>query len=134
MKVLLDTHIILWALAGDEKLPQKAKMIISQRDNEIYYSTASIWEIMIKHMNHPEHMPISGRQMSTYCRKAKYHMLPVLDEHVYALEGLQRMENAPRHKDPLDCIMIAQAKAEKMIFVTHDSLLPDYMEECIVFV
>lgn len=134
MKVLLDTHIILWAIAGDEKLPQKAKMIISQKDNEIYYSTASILEIMIKHMNHPEHMPISGKQMSDYCRKAKYHMLPVLDEHVYALEGLQRMENAPRHKDPFDCIMIAQAKAEKMIFVTHDSLLPDYMEECIVLV
>lgn len=134
MKVLLDTYIILWALTDNEKLPQKAKMIISRKDNEIYYSTASIWEVTIKHMNHPEHMLISGRQMSDYCQKAKYHMLPVLDEHVYALEGLRRKEDAPRHKDPFDCIMIAQTKAEKMIFVTHDSFLPDYMEECVVFV
>ena len=134
MKVLLDTYIILWALTDNEKLPQKAKMIISRKDHEIYYSTASIWEVTIKHMNHPEHMPISGRQMSDYCQKAKYHMLPVLDEHVYALEGLRRKEDAPRHKDPFDCIMIAQTKAEKMIFVTHDSFLPDYMEECVVFV
>ena len=134
MKVLLDTYIILWALTDNEKLPQKAKMIISRKDNEIYYSTASIWEVTLKHMNHPEHMPISGRQMSDYCQKAKYHMLPVLDEHVYALEGLRRKEDAPRHKDPFDCIMIAQTKAEKMIFVTHDSFLPDYMEECVVFV
>ena len=134
MKVLLDTYIILWALTDNEKLPQKANMIIYRKDNEIYYSTASIWEVTIKHMNHPEHMPISGRQMSDYCQKAKYHMLPVLDEHVYALEGLRRKEDAPRHKDPFDCIMIAQTKAEKMIFVTHDSFLPDYMEECVVFV
>lgn len=108
--------------------------IISQRDNEIYYSTASVWEVMIKHLNHPEHMPISGKRMSMCCQKAGYHMLPVSDEHVYALDGLRRMEDAPRHKDPFDCIMIAQAKAEGMIFITHDSLLPYYMEECIVSV
>lgn len=134
MKALLDTHIILWALTEDKKLPQKAKEIISRRDIEIYYSTASIWEVTVKHLNHPEHMPISGRQMSVWCQKAGYYMLPVSDEHVYALDGLQRSEGAPRHKDPFDCMMLAQAKAEKMIFVTHDSLLPYYMEECIVFV
>lgn len=134
MKVLLDTHIILWALTNDERLPQQARIIISQSENEICYSTASIWEVAIKHISHPEHMPISGRQLSSYCRKAGYQMLPVQDGHVYALEGLRRVEGAPKHKDPFDCIMIAQAKVENMIFVTHDSLIPYYMEKCIVSV
>lgn len=61
-------------------------------------------------------------------------MLPVSDEHVYALDGLRRMEDAPRHKDPFDCIMIARSKAEGMIFITHNLLLPYYREECIVSV
>lgn len=134
MKVLLDTHIILWALTNDERLPQKARMIISQGENEICYSTASVWEVMIKHIHHPEHMPISGKQLSQYCQKAGYQMVPVQDEHAYALEGLQRMEGAPGHKDPFDCIMIAQAKVENMMFITHDSLLPYYMEKCIISV
>lgn len=134
MRILLDTHIILWALTGDERLPQKAVSIISKRDNEIYYSTASIWEVTIKYLNHPEHMPVSGKQMSIWCQRAGYHMLPISDKHVYALDSLHRAKDAPRHKDPFDCIMLAQAKTEDMMFVTHDSLLPHYMEEFIVFV
>lgn len=50
------------------------------------------------------------------------------------LEELQPMEGAPKHRDPFDCIMIAQAKVENMMFITHDSLLSYYMEECIIFV
>lgn len=134
MKVLLDTHIILWALTNDERLPQKAKTIISKSENEIWYSTASVWEVTIKYMNHPEHMPISGRQFTMYCNMAGYQMLPVQDQHVHALERLRRMENAPMHKDPFDRILIAQAKVENMIFITHDSLLPWYREECIIAV
>lgn len=134
MKALLDTHIILWALTNDSRLPLKVKEIISQRDNEIWYSTASVWEVTVKHMNHPEHMTISGRELSKYCQMAGYQMLPIQDRHVYMLETLQRVEGAPIHKDPFDRIMIAQAKAEGMKFITHDSLLLDYLEEFIISV
>lgn len=61
-------------------------------------------------------------------------MLPVQECHVHALERLRRMENAPTHKDPFDRILISQAKAENMMFITHDSLLPWYREECIIAV
>lgn len=132
MKVLLDTHIILWALADDEKLSQKARNIILSKENEIYYSTASIWEITIKHMLHPEHMKLSGKQISNYCQEAGYQMLPIKDEHVHTLETLQREERAPKHNDPFDRIMLAQAKEERMLFITHDSLIPYYGEECVV--
>lgn len=132
MKVLLDTHIILWALADDEKLSQKARNIILSKENEIYYSTASIWEITIKHMLHPEHMKLSGKQISNYCQEAGYQMLPIKDEHAHTLETLQREERAPKHNDPFDRIMLAQAKEGRMLFITHDSLIPYYGEECVV--
>lgn len=134
MKVLLDTHIILWAITDDERLPQKARMIISREENEIWYSTASIWEVTIKYMTHPGYIPISGKQLSQYCNRAGYQMLSVQDKHVHALESLRRVENAPIHKDPFDRIMLSQAKAENMMFMTHDSLMPWYSEECIISV
>jgi len=134
MKLLLDTHIILWAITDDKKLSEKARTLILSKESEIYYSTASIWEVMIKHMFHPEHMPISGKQLSNYCQKASYKMLPILDNHVYALESLQRTQDAPKHKDPFDCILLAQAKVENMLFITHDSLLPYYNEKYIILV
>ena len=50
MKVLIDTHIAIWAVLNNPKLPKLAKDIILNRENEIFYSTASVWEITIKHM------------------------------------------------------------------------------------
>lgn len=134
MKVLLDTHILLWALTDDKKLPDKARSMILSEGNDIYYSTASVWEVSIKHTIHPEQMPLSGRHLSDYCQLAGYSMLSVRDEHVYALETIRRAVDAPKHNDPFDRIMIAQAKAEDMLFVTHDALLPYYSEKCIAFV
>ena len=53
MNLLLDTHILIWALTGDDRLPKKACRLILDPDNVIHYSTASIWEIAIKHAAHP---------------------------------------------------------------------------------
>lgn len=134
MRILLDTHILLWALTASDKLSQKAREIITSMENNIFYSTASIWEVSIKHSLHPEHMPVSGKELSKYCMKAGYEMLAIRDEHVYTLETLKREEGAPNHNDPFDRIMVAQAKAEDMLFLTHDSLIPYYNEPCIVVV
>ena len=60
MKILIDTHIAIWAVLNDPKLPKQAKNIILDEENEIFYSTASIWEITIKHMLHPDKIRISG--------------------------------------------------------------------------
>ncbi len=134
MRILLDTHILLWALSGDVKLPDKARDIILQDENDIYYSTVSVWEATIKHALHPEQMPVSGRALSGYCRQAGYLALAIRDDHVWALETLKRPADAPRHNDPFDRMLIAQAKAEGMVFLTHDGLLPGYHEACVVLV
>lgn len=132
MRVLLDTHIILWALENNSKLPEKARKIIGDERNQIYYSTASVWEIAIKHMARPDKMLIDGRAFSEKCIESGFEMLPVYDRHVYGLETLARPDNAPPHNDPFDRIMLAQAKVDELRFITHDSLIPYYNEECVL--
>ncbi len=77
---------------------------------------------------------MSRQELSGYCRKAGYLSLAIRDEHVWALETVKRPADAPRHNDPFDRMLTAQAKAEGMLFITHDALLPDYHEKCIVAV
>ena len=134
MKVLLDTHIILWALIDSEKLPLKARELITDNSNEIYFSLASAWEVAIKHLNHPDRIPVSETEFLNYCKQAGYSQLIVSEKHILNLKTLHRPENAPKHNDPFDRILVAQAKSENMIFITHDSLIPYYNESCILSV
>lgn len=134
MKILIDTHIAIWAVLNDPKLPERAKNMLLDEANEIFYSTASVWEITIKHMLHPDRIRINGDLLAKGCEDNGYMVLPVFNKHVSALETLKRLENAPPHNDPFDRIMIAQAKAENLMFLTHDSLIPYYGEPFIMSV
>lgn len=69
-------------------------------DNEIFYSTASIWEITIKHMLHPDKLRISGSLLEKGCEDNGYLVLPIMNRHAMALETLKRPESAPQHNDP----------------------------------
>ena len=134
MNILLDTHLMLWAMNDDPKLPDLARDFLLDGDNTIYYSTASLWEITIKHINHPDRMNFSGKELSEYAREAGFLPLDVQEKHVFQLETLKREPEAPIHNDPFDRILIAQAKAENMLFLTADALLPYYNEKCIILV
>lgn len=78
MKLLLDTHIILWALDDNPKLPNEARTLIMDMKNEIYYSSASIWETTIKYMSRPDKIRISGSKLSDLCQKMGYQMVPIV--------------------------------------------------------
>ena len=134
MKVLLDTHIALWTLLDSEKLPIEARNLINQENVEPVFSLISMWVIAIKHAIHPDQMPITGAQFLDYCTQAGFQQLLIYEEHVLEVEKLKRDENAPSHKDPFDRMLIAQAKAEGMILLTHDSLLAGYNEPCVMTV
>ena len=134
MRLLLDTHIILWALNDNPKLSEQARTLIMDADNDVYYSAASVWETTIKYMAKPDKIRISGSELSELCRKMGYQMLPITDKHVGALETLVFHSEYQVHNDPFDRIMIAQAKADGMKFMTHDSKIPFYNESCIVAV
>ena len=134
MNLLLDTHVLIWTATDDPRLSETAREMILDADNAIYYSAVSIWEIALKHSNHPDNVEFTGKQFSQLCKDAGFLPIEMRDKHVCALETLSRPENAPRHQDPFDRMLIAQAKAENMTFLTHDVLLSYYDEKCVMLV
>lgn len=126
MNILLDTHILLWAMLDRPVLSAKAREIIAQNRHQLHYSIVSIWEIAIKHRLHPENILSSGQDVVKLCREANLRALPLKNEHIAAFESLFRQKAAPSHKDPFDQLLISQAKAENMVFLTHDKTLQYY--------
>ena len=131
MKILMDSHIILWSLNNDRKLSPAARDLILDARNTLYFSVISVWEFSIKHAVHPDNVLVSGLEIYALCESAGYEPLDLCGKHVFTLETLHRRKGAPSHHDPFDRLLIAQAKAEKMLFLTHDSLLSYYDEPCI---
>lgn len=134
MKILLDTHILFWAMCMDYKLPRHILSRINAPDNEIFFSSASVWEVVIKHAKNPTAMPVDGDTFASGCVKAGFTPLPIENHHVLAVSALKRKNGEPPHNDPFDRILIAQAKTEDMTFITHDSLLAGYGEKCVMTV
>lgn len=126
MKILLDTHVLLWTISNSALLSKKARDIIRDPDNDIFYSVVSTFEVQIKHLAHPDAMPINGETFSRYCKLSGFFQLALQEAHIFALGGLRRKEGAPSHKDPFDRLLISQAAQENMLFLTHDSMLSDY--------
>ena len=134
MKLLLDTHILLWSLVNDRRLSTKARRLIEDGGNDIYYSIASPWEVQIKHDLHPDELAVDAQALVGYCEKAGFVQLPIKLAHVSALSGLERCDAASPHKDPFDRIMICQASVENMLFITHDSRIGEYLDPCVFVV
>jgi len=132
MNLLLDTHIAIWALNDDPALSQKARELILDPDNAIYYSTVSVWEVLLKHERRPDRIPFDAADFSRACAEAGFIPLPLLDRHILAVPGLARPADAPPHNDPFDRLLLAQAKAERLRFLTHDARIPMYGEKCVI--
>ncbi len=130
----MGTRILLWALSNDPKLPSRTRIIIEEDGNDIYYSVISIWEVALKHRAHPAQLTLTAQETSIYCRMAGFKRLSVEESHTFYLDSLHRPSDAPAHKDPFDRMLISQAKAEGLMFLTHDALLPYYGEACVVYV
>lgn len=121
MNILLDTHVALWALTDDSRLSSLARQFIMYPENLIFVSTASVWEIAIKHAIHREDMPISGREALEYFKEAGYRVVPIEPEHAAAVEELPEI-----HNDPFDRLLAAQARCEPYRLLTHDEILAKY--------
>ena len=91
MRVLLDTHIGLWAVTDDPKLPTRARELITEPTNDVFVSVANVWEIAIKHAlarGGVNDMPISAEEALGYFREAGYMLLDIEPAHAVAVEGL----------------------------------------------
>ena len=134
MQILIDTHILLWALFNDERLSEDARGLIEDEENEIYYSTASLLEIGIKHRKNSIEFPFTSKDISDACLDAGFENLPIFNKHAFQLDDLNKKDNSPRHKDPFDLLMLAQAKRSRLKFMTHDHLFKYCDEDCIIVV
>lgn len=134
MNIMLDTHILLWALSDSSRLPQKARDLIEDNKNEIFYSVVSLWEIEIKRNIHPDSFAFSAETVADICDDAGYRMIELGETSVFCLSSLSRPETEPPHKDPFDRMLVCQAISENMMFLTHDSLIKGYNSDNIIFV
>ena len=95
----------------------------------------TIWESEIKHSLHPDIFPFSGKRLNELSIKADIIFLPLLPRQIVLLSSLKYSQSVDRqHKDPFDRMLICQAKSEKMLLLTHDKLISNYEEPCIVSV
>ena len=135
MKILLDTHVIIWALTNDPRLSGKARELISSPDSMILYSAASLWEIALKNQKAPDKCPYHEKEIDDYCRRSGYEPLGILPGHVFAVRDLTvRGDRYLGNHDPFDRILIAQAKTEGCLLLTHDTMMECYNERCICMI
>lgn len=126
MKLLLDTHILIWFFDKDKKLSSTATDLISGANNEIYFSALSIFEINWKLKTRPDKIPPIAEKILGLCLDGGFKCLPIELNHVLAFESLKRKAGKPMHRDPFDNLMLAQAVAEDMTFITHDEHIAEY--------
>jgi PIN domain nuclease of toxin-antitoxin system len=123
MRLLLDTHLLLWALAEPEKLGSKARSVIEDPENEVLFSAASIWEVAIKAgLGRPD-FAVRPEEVAQAALEAGFAELPVRAEVAARVADVP-----PHHRDPFDRLLVAQAMAGPMRLYTADPLLPPYSE------
>ena len=121
MKLLLDTHLLLWAAGEPDKLPPAALAEIESADNELLFSAASLWEVAIKRGLGRADFTVDPRLLRRGLVDNGYHELPVTGEHAVAVDGLP-----PLHKDPFDRLLVAQSIVEGVTLLTVDELVAQY--------
>src|SRR6202051_1710757 len=121
MKLLLDTHLLLWAATENHKLPKPARRLIDSPDHELFFSAASLWEVAIKRGMGREDFKVDARLLRRGLLDNGYRELPIISDHVVATDSLPLM-----HKDPFDRILVAQATVEGVTLLTIGSLVSQY--------
>ncbi|HZD46231.1 MAG TPA: type II toxin-antitoxin system VapC family toxin [Acidobacteriaceae bacterium] len=121
MKLLLDTHLLLWAAGETAKLSRTARALIEDEANVLLFSAASLWEVVIKRGLGRADFQVDARRLRRGLLDNGYLELTVSSLHAISVDTLP-----PLHKDPFDRILIAQAKAEGVAFLTVDRTLSPY--------
>jgi PIN domain nuclease of toxin-antitoxin system len=121
MKLLLDSHLLIWSALVTRPLPEKAKRLLSDPENDLVFSSASVWEITIKAGLGKRDFQIDPRVLRRNLFDNGYEELPLTSEHSIALLNLP-----PIHKDPFDRILIAQAMVEGITLLTVDTTVAKY--------
>lgn len=117
MRLSLDTHIVIWWFENPEQLKESVIALIEDSANDVYVSSAVLWEISIKSAMGKLRLPANFISLL----KKDFIELPILWKHTIELENLERL-----HQDPFDRLLIAQSKSENLTFVTKDKNILKY--------
>jgi PIN domain nuclease of toxin-antitoxin system len=122
MKFLLDTHTFLWWIIDDPQLSEKARELIGNGHNTLYWSAASSWEVSIKYALGRLPLPESPEQfLPAEIEKNRIESLPIIDAHAFRAGQLPH-----HHRDPFDRMLVAQAQAESLTLLSDDQQLSYY--------
>lgn len=121
MRLLLDTHLLLWVISQSQRLSEQARQLIGAPQNELVFSTASIWEIAIKFGRGRADFQIDPRLLRGTLLDALYRELPITGEHAVAVVNLPRL-----HRDPFDRTLVAQSIVEGIMLLTTDPMVARY--------
>lgn len=121
MRLLLDTHLLLWAIADSKRLPAEARALVENEINEVYFSAASIWEIAIKASLRRKDFRVDLKALLAALPQMGAVELPVTAEHAAGVQTLPFI-----HRDPFDRLLIAQSIAEPVTLLTNDKILARY--------
>ena len=121
MLTLLDTHLLLWAAAGSDRLPAQARLLIEDPDRHCVFSVVSLWEIVVKSAIGRADFSVDARALRNGLLANGYVELDVRAQHALAVADLPAL-----HRDPFDRMLVAQALAEGMTLLTVDRKVADY--------
>lgn len=123
MDYLLDTCTLIWLIYNNNRIPNKIKKIIDDSDNEVYVSMSSFWEIEIKHQKNQNFMPISSNDIANVIEDTKIRLI---DIHLGHLRELGDIVKQNIHNDPFDHLLLATARHEGLVLLTHDEMVSKY--------
>lgn len=121
MKLLLDTHLLLWAAAEPDRLPRMARDLMEDVDNALHFSAVSLWEVAIKSGLGRNDFTAQPAVLRRGLLDNGYTELPIASEHAVATAALP-----PIHRDPFDRMLIAQAQIEGITLLTSDAVVASY--------
>lgn len=121
MAYLLDTHTLLWFVAGDKQLPESSKEIIKNVNESCFLSATSLWEITIKHQLKKLELGISLEELFEFVERNQIEIIPINSIHLLQLSQIPFY-----HNDPFDRLIIAQAMSENLKLISKDSIFKKY--------
>jgi PIN domain nuclease of toxin-antitoxin system len=121
VKLLLDTHLLLWAAGRPDQMPAGALVLLDDPNNELLFSAASLWEVTIKRGLGRDDFQVDSRLLRRGLLDNGYSELAITSEHAIAIDLLP-----PIHKDPFDRILVAQSMVEGITLLTADPVVARY--------
>ena len=134
MNVLLDTHIVIWTIADHKFLTDLARAVITNPDNNIFYSAVSVIEVDWKTKSRHNNLELTVGQFIQKCRLSGFIPVALKDDHIAGSNNLIWEGEGAEHKDPFDRMLLAQAMAEDMMFMTHDEKISKFKQNCVILV